>query len=60
MAMRDLDSIDHELSVLAGIRRRARSRGGPESSASIDQLLDERNELTRRAEIPGEVLAAHH
>jgi hypothetical protein len=44
--MRDLDSVDFELRLLAAVRRTIRENGGQPSSHQVDELLDERNELT--------------
>jgi hypothetical protein len=46
--MRDIESIDSELRVVAALRpRAARERGGPLPSIGVaDALLDERRELT--------------
>jgi hypothetical protein len=45
--MRDLDTIDSELQLVAALRRAARERGGPLPSMDVaDALLDERRELT--------------
>jgi hypothetical protein len=44
--MRDLDSIDAELRLMAALRCAARDRGGPLPSIDVaDALLDERSEL---------------
>jgi hypothetical protein len=41
--MRDLDTIDSELRLVAAFRRAARERGGPLPSIDVaDALLDER------------------
>jgi hypothetical protein len=45
--MRDIDTIDSELRLLVAIRHMVRQGGGP-AAARIDQLLDERRELTGR------------
>ena len=46
-AMRDLDSIDSALRLLADLRCAARERGGPLPSIDVaGALLDERRELT--------------
>jgi hypothetical protein len=45
--MRDLETIDSELRLVATLRRAARERGGPLPSIDVaDALLDERGELT--------------
>ena len=44
---RDLDTIDSELRFHAAVRRSIRAHGGEPSSRQIDELLDERSELTR-------------
>jgi hypothetical protein len=45
--MRDRESIDSELRLVAALRRAARERGGPLPSIDVaDALLDERRELT--------------
>jgi len=45
--MRDIDTIDSELRLVAVLRRAARERGGPLPSIAVaDALLDERRELT--------------
>jgi hypothetical protein len=47
--MRDIETIDAELLLVAAFRRAARERGGPLPSIDVaDALLDERRELTRR------------
>jgi hypothetical protein len=43
--MRDLDTIDSELRLLAAVRRSIREYGGGPSSRHVDELLDERNDL---------------
>ena len=45
--MRDLDTIDSELRFHSAMRRSIRAHGGEPSSRQIDELLDERSELTR-------------
>ena len=46
--IRDLDTIDAELRLLATLRRAARERGGPlPSIAEADALLDERLQADR-------------
>jgi hypothetical protein len=42
MAMRDLDTIDSELRLLAAVRWSIREHGGEPSSRQVDELLDER------------------
>jgi hypothetical protein len=45
--MRDIETIDGELRLVAALRRAARERGGPlPSIAVVDALLDVRSELT--------------
>ena len=44
--MRDLDTVDFELRLLAAVRRCVREHGGQPSSRYVDELLDERNDLT--------------
>ena len=45
--MRDRETIDSELRLVAGLRRAARERGGPLPSIDVaDALLDERREST--------------
>jgi hypothetical protein len=44
--MRDLDTIESELRLLAAVRWSIREHGGEPSSRQIDELLDERNKLT--------------
>jgi hypothetical protein len=45
--MRDIDTIDSELTLVAALRRVARERGGPLPSIGVaDGLRDERRELT--------------
>jgi hypothetical protein len=46
--MRDLDTVDFELRLLAAVRRSVREHGGQPSSHLVDELLDERNELKER------------
>jgi hypothetical protein len=44
--MRDLETIDSELQLVATLRRAARERGGPLPSIDVaDTLLDERSRL---------------
>ena len=46
--MRDIETIDSELRLVAALRRAARERGGPLPSIDVaDALLDERRELMR-------------
>jgi hypothetical protein len=44
-SVRDLETIDSELRLLAAVRC-VREHGGQPSSHHVDELLDERNELT--------------
>jgi hypothetical protein len=45
--VRDIDTIDSELRLVAALRRAARERGGPLPSIDVaDALLDERREMT--------------
>jgi hypothetical protein len=44
--VRDLDTIDSELRLLAAVRRSIREHGVEPSSRQVDELLDERAELT--------------
>jgi hypothetical protein len=46
MVMRDFDTIDAELRLPAAVRRSIREHGGEPSSRQVDELLDERAELT--------------
>ena len=47
--MRDIETLDAELRLVAALRRAARERGGPLPSMDVaDALLDERRELTER------------
>jgi hypothetical protein len=46
--MRDLDTIDAELRLLAAVRWSIREHGGEPSSRQVDELLGWRRELTRR------------
>jgi hypothetical protein len=46
--MRDLDTIDAELRLLAAVRWSIREQGGEPSSRQVDELLGWRRELTRR------------
>jgi hypothetical protein len=45
--MRNLETIDSELRLLAAVRWSIREHGGEPSSRQVDELLDERAELTR-------------
>jgi len=48
--MRDIETIDSELRLVAALRRAAREWGGPLPSIDVaDVLLDERRELTEWA-----------
>ena len=40
--MRDRETIDSELRLLAAVRRSIREHGGEPSSRHVDELLDER------------------
>jgi hypothetical protein len=45
--MRDQETIDSELRLVAALRRAARERGGPLPSIDVaDALLDERREMS--------------
>jgi hypothetical protein len=45
--MRDIETIDGELRLVAALRRAARERGGPLPSIDVaDALLDERAKVT--------------
>jgi hypothetical protein len=45
--VRDIETIDSELRLVAALRRAARERGGPLPLIDVvDALLDERRELT--------------
>jgi hypothetical protein len=47
-SVRDRETIDSELRLLAGVRRVCHELGGSGPSiARVDELLDERGELTR-------------
>jgi hypothetical protein len=48
-AMRDLETIDSELRLLAAVRPSIREHGGEPSSRQVDKLLDERLGHLRRA-----------
>jgi hypothetical protein len=41
--MRDVDTSDSELRLLAAVRRSIREHGGEPSSRQVDELLDERS-----------------
>jgi hypothetical protein len=45
-AMRDLDTIDSELRLLAAVRWSIREHGGKPSSRQVDELLDERLDVS--------------
>jgi hypothetical protein len=47
--MRDLDTIDSELRLLAAVRWSIREHGGEPSSRHVDELFDERLVHRRRA-----------
>ena len=47
--MRDRETIDSELRLLAAVRWSIREHGGEPLSRLVDELLDERNELLRTA-----------
>jgi hypothetical protein len=44
--VRDIGTIDSELRLLAAVRWSSREHGGEPSSRQVDELLDERSELT--------------
>jgi len=44
--VRDRETIDSELRLLAAVRRSIREHGGEPSSRQVDELLDERGKLT--------------
>lgn len=44
--MRDLEIMDSELRLLAAVGWLIREHGGEPSSRQVDELLDERNQLT--------------
>jgi hypothetical protein len=48
--MRDRDTIDAELRLLAAVRRSIREQGGEPSSRQVDELLDERLTVSGHAE----------
>jgi hypothetical protein len=52
--MRDFDTIDSELWLLAAVRRSIREHGGEPSSRQVDERLDER--LAHRARRESSVL----
>jgi hypothetical protein len=43
---RDRETIDSELRLLAAVRRSIREHGGEPSSRQVDELLDERLEIS--------------
>lgn len=45
--MRDVDTIDSELRLLAAVRRVAAEQGAVPSIRPVDELLDERHALNR-------------
>jgi hypothetical protein len=48
--VRDIETIDAELRLVAALRRAARERGGPLPSIVVAEALpDQRHELTKRA-----------
>jgi hypothetical protein len=50
--MRDIDTLDSELLLVAALRRAARERGGPLPSIDVaDALLDERGDMRGRMSI---------
>jgi hypothetical protein len=51
--MRDLETIDSELRLLAAVRWSIREHDGEPSSRQVDALLDERNERNERNELTG-------
>jgi hypothetical protein len=54
--MRDLETIDSELRLVAALRSAARERGGPLPSIAVaDTRLDERESFLGRDELPWEV-----
>jgi hypothetical protein len=57
--MRDLDTIDSELRLLAAVRRSIREHGGEPSSRQVDELLDERNGLSLTELGPNPVFKRH-
>jgi hypothetical protein len=51
--MRDLNTIDSELRLVAALRHAARERGGSLPSIDVaDALLDERHQVTERISEP--------
>lgn len=44
--MRNIDTVDAELSFLGAVRRSIQDQGGEPSMVFVDQLLDERREPT--------------
>ena len=46
--MRDRETIDSELRLIAAVRRTIREQGGEPSSHQVDELPDERLALNRR------------
>jgi hypothetical protein len=56
--MRDLDTIDSELRLLAAVRRSIREHGGEPSSRQVDELLDEPNELSLTELVRAAMLSA--
>jgi hypothetical protein len=44
--MRDFETVDSELRLLAAVRWSIREHGGELSSHRVDELLEERNKLT--------------
>jgi hypothetical protein len=48
-SMRDRETIDSELRLLAAVRRSIRERGGEPSNRQVDELLDERLSYCGRA-----------
>jgi len=48
--VRDVDIVDAELRLISAVRWSIRQQGGRVSSAVIDRLLDERNQLTHPRE----------
>jgi hypothetical protein len=43
--MRDLDTVESELRLIAAVRRCIREHGGEPSNRHVDEVLDERNQL---------------
>jgi hypothetical protein len=57
--MRDNETIDSELRLVAALRQAARERGGPLPSIDVaDALLDERRELTDHSAGHGRIVRA--